>query len=88
VTDPTTTGTDWEARALAAEAALAEARAESARLWTEVQELRAREREDDYWYRLYQAQQASVSWRITTPLRTGKRYAGKAQRLLRERNGG
>jgi hypothetical protein len=88
VTDPTRTETDWEARALAAEAALAEARAEAARLWTEVQELRAVGREDDYWYRLHQAQQASVSWRITAPLRVGKHYAGKARHLLRERNGG
>jgi hypothetical protein len=87
MSDPAT-GTDWEARALAAEAALAESRAEAARLWAEVQELRARARDEEYWYRLYRAVETSVSWRLTTPLRTGKRYAGKAQRRLRERNAG
>ena len=79
----TATDTDWRARALAAEAALADARAERARLWEELHALRARDREAEYFRELYTALEASVSWRLTRPLRLGKEYAGKAVRRLK-----
>lgn len=80
------TDTDWRRRALAAEASLAELRRERARLWDELHRERARGREDDYFYRLYQDLEASISWRLTRPLRLTAKYARKARKLLEERN--
>jgi hypothetical protein len=86
VTDATTpTGTDWRERALAAEAALAEAREESARLWDEVNRLRAERREVEYYETLAVQMRTSVSWQITAPLRSAKTLAGKLRRKLDER---
>ena len=80
----TAADTDWRARALAAEAALAEARAERARLWQELHALRARERDEDYYRRLHTELERSLSWRLTRPLRAGKAYAEEARRRLKD----
>ena len=77
--------TDRDERLAAAEAALAEAREERARLWEEVHRLRAERREVEYYERLATQMQTSVSWRITTPLRAGKVLAAKVRRLQEER---
>jgi hypothetical protein len=69
------------------ETALAEAREERARLWEEVQRLRAERREVEYYERLATHMQGSVSWKITSPLRTGKRISGRVRRKLEERRG-
>jgi hypothetical protein len=74
--------TDWKQRALAAEAALEEAREESARLWAELHRQRAADAELSYYRALYESQVDSVSWRVTWPLREAKVIAGKAQRRL------
>jgi hypothetical protein len=66
-----------------AEARVAELAAERARLWDEVQRLRAERREVEYYERRFQQMEQSVSWRITTPLRTGKTLAAKVRRRLR-----
>jgi hypothetical protein len=65
---------------------LAETLAENARLWQEVHRLRAERREVDYYERLAQQVTSSLSWRITTPLRSGKAVAAKARRKLAERD--
>jgi hypothetical protein len=69
------------------EQALAEARAERARLWEENQRLRAERREVEYYERLAAHMEGSVSWKLTAPLRTAKRVAGKVRRELEERRG-
>jgi hypothetical protein len=79
----TQTDARWRERALAAEAALAELRLERARLWEELHRLRAAARERDYEHDLREALQASVSWRITAPLRAAKTLAIKLARRLR-----
>jgi hypothetical protein len=65
-----------------AEARVAELAAERARLWDEVQRLRAERRELEYYQRLVDDIVTSVSWRITTPLRAGKTLAIKVRRRL------
>ena len=79
------TETDWKQRALTAEAALEEARTETARLWTELHQQRADENELAYYRRLYESQVDSVSWKVTRPLRDAKVLAAKVQRKLAER---
>ena len=79
----TETEADWRERALAAEAALQAAREERARLWDELHRLRAAERERDYEQRLRKGLEASISWRITAPLRSAKVLATKVKRRLR-----
>jgi hypothetical protein len=69
------------------EKALAEARAERARLWEENQRLRAERREVEYYERLAAHMEGSVSWKLTSPLRTAKRLAGRVRRELEERRG-
>jgi hypothetical protein len=69
------------------ESALAEAREERARLWEEVQRLRAERREVEYFERLAAHMQGSVSWKITSPLRTGKRLSGRVRARLEARRG-
>ncbi len=69
------------------EAALAEARAECARLWEEVNRLRAERREVEYYEKLAEQMRTSVSWQVTTPLRSGKVLAAKVRKKLAERNG-
>jgi hypothetical protein len=79
--------TDWQQRALAAEAALEEARAERARLWEELQRLQ-RERQDVAHLRgVVSHMEGSVSWKVTEPLRAAKTLAIKIQRQLEQRQG-
>jgi hypothetical protein len=65
----------------------AELRAENARLWDEVNRLRAERREVEYYERLAAHMQGSASWKLTEPLRTAKRLAGKLRAELDERRG-
>ena len=65
-----------------AEARVAELAAERARLWEEVQRLRAERREVEYYERRFAQMESSLSWRITTPLRAGKTLAVKIRRRL------
>ena len=65
-----------------AEARVAELAAERARLWDEVQRLRAERREVEYYERRFEQMERSVSWRVTTPLRAGKTLAVKVRRRL------
>jgi hypothetical protein len=67
----------------AAEARIAELAAERARLWDEVQRLRAERREVEYYERRFEQMEHSLSWRVTTPLRAGKTLAVKVRRRLR-----
>jgi hypothetical protein len=79
--------TDWQQRALAAEAALEEARAERARLWEELQRLQ-RERQDVAHLRgVVDHMEGSVSWKVTEPLRAAKTLAIRVQRQLEQRQG-
>ncbi len=64
---------------------IAELTAEQARLWAEVQQLRAERRAVEEYERRVGYVESSVSWRITTPLRTGKRVAEALARRLRDR---
>jgi hypothetical protein len=66
----------------AAQARVAELAAERARLWDEVQRLRAERREVEYYERRFAQLETSLSWRITTPLRAGKTLAVKVRRRL------
>ncbi len=61
---------------------LRELAAERARLWEEVQRLRAERREVEYYERRFEQMQRSLSWRVTTPLRAGKTLATKVRRRL------
>ena len=61
---------------------VAELAAERARLWDEVQRLRAERREIEYYERRFAQMESSLSWRITTPLRAGKTLAVKVRRRL------
>jgi hypothetical protein len=81
----TETTTDWQARAEAAEARVAELSAERARLWEENNRLRAEQREVQYYERLATSMQGSISWQVTAPLRSGKALSGKLRRKLEQR---
>jgi len=81
----TQTETDWRARAEAAEARAAELAEERARLWEENNRLRAERREVEYYEALAEQMQGSLSWQITTPLRSAKTMAVKVRRKLDER---
>ena len=78
--------TDWRTRAEVAEARVAELADERARLWEEVQRLRAERRDVEYHERLAAQMAGSVSWKITEPLRLGKRLALRVRRELDERD--
>jgi hypothetical protein len=65
-----------------AEARVAELAEERARLWDEVQRLRAERREDEYLERRMAQMEHSLSWRVTSPLRAGKTLAVKVRRRL------
>lgn len=78
--------TDWQRRALEAEAALQEARAESARLWEENNRLRAERREVEHLEGVVAHMEGSVSWKVTEPLRTAKRLAMIMQRRFDDRH--
>jgi hypothetical protein len=75
------------ARLSEAEAALAEARAERARLWEEVNRLRAERRGVEYYEALAAKMETSVSWRITAPLRIFKTLWIRVRKQLDERGG-
>ncbi|MBE2317417.1 hypothetical protein DVA67_015650 [Solirubrobacter sp. CPCC 204708] len=79
------TTTDWQARAEAAEARVAELTAERARLWEENNRLRTERREIEYYERLATQMQTSLSWQITSPLRTAKVLNAKVRRKLEQR---
>jgi hypothetical protein len=66
------------------DARVAELAAERARLWDEVQRLRAERRDVEYYERRFAQMESSLSWRITTPLRAGKTLAVKVRRRLRD----
>jgi hypothetical protein len=67
------------------EARVAELAEERARLWEEVNRLRAERREVEYYERLARQMEGSLSWQITAPLRTGKALKMRVQRKLEER---
>jgi hypothetical protein len=68
---------DWETRARTAEARVEELAAERARLWEEVNRLRAERREDEHFRDLARYMESTASWKITRPLREAKRlYIG------------
>lgn len=74
--------TDWQRRALEAEAGLQEARAERARLWEQVTRLQ-RERQDVAYHESVVARmEGSASWKLTEPLRAAKTLAVKLRRRL------
>jgi hypothetical protein len=67
------------------EGALAEARAERARLWEENNRLRAERRQVEHLEGVVAHMEGSVSWKVTEPLRVAKRLAIKVQRKLDDR---
>jgi hypothetical protein len=62
-----------------------ELKRENARLWAENNRLRAERREVEYYEALAEQMQGSLSWQITTPLRSAKTLAVKVRRKLDER---
>lgn len=62
--------------------ALEEALSERARLWEQLHEQRAAEREVEYLKSQIARMEASLSWRITRPLRIVKTYWLKVKRRL------
>ena len=64
-----------------------ELRRENARLWEENARLRAERREVEYYEALAAQMQGSLSWQITTPLRSAKTLAHKVRKKLDERRG-
>jgi hypothetical protein len=85
MSDSTETRTDWRERAEAAEARVAELAEERARLWDENLRLRAERREVEYYERLAKSMQGSISWQVTSPLRSGKSFSAKVRRKLEQR---
>jgi len=82
VTDPSTADDPW-LRVQRAEAQLAAALEERNRLWEDAHRARAAERELAHTRRMVEGMQASVSWRVTTPLRSGRVHAAEVRRLTR-----
>ena len=83
MTEPAaTTSTDWEARARTAEARVQELTAERARLWEELQRLRAHERQIDHYEARVRYIEGTASWRLTWPLRMVKTFYIKVRRTL------
>lgn len=62
-------------------------REENARLWAELHERTAQQREVEYLRRLVGGMESSLSWRVTKPLRTAKAVAEKVRTKLAERAG-
>jgi hypothetical protein len=77
--------TDWRERAETAEARVTELAAERARLWEEVNRLRAERREALYHEQLAKQIESSVSWQITEPLRMVKELGLQVRHKLAER---
>jgi len=73
------TETDWEERALRAEAALHEALEERNRLWEELHRHKAQAREVDVLTDKVMRMEASLSWKLTKPVRTAKRLVLRIQ---------
>ena len=65
------------------DARLAELAAERARLWEEVQRLRAERRDVEYHEQRLAQLESSLSWRLTAPLRRAKTLAVLVRRKLR-----
>jgi hypothetical protein len=82
VSDPATTTTDWEARALTAEARVRELTEERARLWDEVHRLRGERSEEQHYRNVVRYMESTASWRLTWPLREFKRLYVKVRRTL------
>jgi hypothetical protein len=72
-----------EDRCRRAEAALAEALEERARLWEQLQQRRAAEVEAAELRRLVDQMRASPSWRLTAPLRRAKGFVTTRRDLVR-----
>ena len=64
------------------ERALAELRAENARLWEENHRLRAQQRDIEHMERTVATMESSLSWQLTEPLRAAKTLYVKVQRRL------
>jgi hypothetical protein len=64
------------------EQALAELRAENARLWAENHRLRAEQRDIEHMERTVATMQSSLSWQLTEPLRAAKTLYVKIRRRL------
>ncbi len=62
---------------------IAELTAEQARLWEENQRLKAQQRAIEEYERRVGYVESSLSWRITAPLRAGKRVAGTLRWIVR-----
>jgi hypothetical protein len=77
--------TTWEARARTAEARVEELAAERARLWEELQTLRAERGADEHYRGLVAKMEQSASWKVTRPLRFAKRMAHKLRELAERR---
>jgi hypothetical protein len=75
----------WRPRAEAPEARVGELAAERARLWAEVNRLRAERREVEHYEQAVRKMEGSLSWRLTAPLRIGKTIAMRVRRKLEER---
>ena len=82
MSDPTTTTTDWEARALTAEARVRELTEERARLWDELHKLRSERSEEQHYRTVVRYMESTASWRITSPMRAFKRLYVKVRRTL------
>jgi len=81
------TTTELEARVQRAERALADALRERNKLWAQLQTRIAQERQVEHMERVLADMQASLSWRLTAPLRLVKRLGGpmRAVHLVRRR---
>jgi hypothetical protein len=67
---------------MAADPALEELLQERARLWEQLHEQRAAEREVEHLKSQIARMEASLSWRVTRPLRLGKTYWHKLKLRL------
>ena len=74
-----------EASAEALQAQLDTLAAERAALWAEVQDRRALEREVEELRGEIAYMESTASWRVTTPLRAGKRVVHRVKSLLAAR---
>ena len=79
-----TTETDWEPRARTAEARVQELTAERARLWEELHQLRAQDREAEHYRAVARYMENTASWRVTWPLRAFKTLYIKVRRTLED----
>jgi hypothetical protein len=84
VPDKTGVPVDPEERAKRAEAALEEALAERSRLWAELHERVAQERELEHYKSAYHTLVHSKSWRITAPLRAVTWFGRSIPELARK----